>query len=107
MEPGTWIALGAMLVAAIAMLINLTKAIRERRAEDKQDAEKATKAGAERDSIAVHSAESALLLMERMLNQANVLTDKANARADQAEDRLKLCVDQYAVLQRDCHRKDS
>lgn len=86
-----------MLIAAFAMLINFWKAIRERRVEVRQDAEKATKAGAERDNIAVHSAEAALLLMEKMLNQANVAVEKLQQRLEAAECKYTKCAEELRL----------
>lgn len=88
MEPGTWIALGAMLVALGALVLNAWKAFRERRADVRRDREAATKAGAERDSIAVHSAEAALLLMEKMLQTATEREQKATARETAIQEKL-------------------
>lgn len=107
MEPATWISLGALTVAILGWLLNAYKAYRERRTEVEKERDGLTKVGAERDNIAVHSAEAALLLMEKMLNQSNASAEKASQRADQLELRLNDCVDKYAVLQRDCHREDS
>lgn len=81
MEPGTWIALGALLVAALGALFNIIKIVTERRFVVKKDREDASKAGAEKESIAVHSAESALLMMERLLNRCEAELAKYTGRS--------------------------
>lgn len=88
MEPGTWISLCAMLIALGALVLNAWKAFRERRADVRRDREAATKAGAERDSIAVHSAEAALLLMEKMLQTATQREQKATEREAALQEKL-------------------
>lgn len=98
MDPGTWIALGAMVVAAIAMLINFWKAVQERRATVAANRDQMTKAGAERDSIAVHSAEAALLLMEKMLNQSTTSAEKLQQRLEAAECQTAKCQQELQAL---------
>lgn len=91
MEPATWISLGAMLIALGVLFINAWKAFRERRAEIHKEIESLTKAGAERDNIAVHSAEGALLLMEKMLNTATLSETRQREQAVMFERRFQEC----------------
>lgn len=98
MEPGTWIALGAMVIAAIAMLINFWKAVQERRQTVRTNRDQVTKAGAERDSIAVHSAEAALLLMEKMLNQSAGSVEKLKQELEAAECKTAKCQQELRAL---------
>lgn len=76
------IALGALLVAALGALFNIYKIITERRSVVKNDREAAGKAGAEKESIAVHSAESALLMMERLLNRCEAQLARYTGRSE-------------------------
>lgn len=95
MEPATWISLGALAVAVLGWLLNAWKAVRERRAEVRAETERVRnmsvqdlKADAERDNIAVHSAESALLIMEKMLNAANAAAEKADCKYAKCAEQL-------------------
>ena len=105
MEPATWISLGALTIAVLGWLLNAWKAFRERRAEVQAESERiksmsATelKADAERGNIAVHSAEAALLLMEKMLNQSNANAEKLQQRLDASECKTAKCLEELRAL---------
>lgn len=92
MEPGTWIALGAVLVAFGALALNYVRDRRERRSTQRVAGAAAVKAVAERDSLAMHSAEQALHMMEKMMQTAVASEDRLKRQADLIEQKFNECV---------------
>lgn len=83
MEPGTWIALGAMLVSLFAAAIKYIDRAQQKRKEKLELAKKQAHIDVERDSIVVRGAEGALLLMEKTLKTAN---EECQKRIDELEE---------------------
>lgn len=76
MEPGTWIALGAMLVSLFVAGIKYIDRLQAKRKERIELAKKQSHTDVERDSIVVRGAEGALLLMEKTMNASNAECQK-------------------------------
>lgn len=85
MELSVVIAGLSMLIAAVVGFVTLIRYLNERRTEKRELREQATKAKAERDSIAVKGAENALLVMERMLKLSSESEEKLRCKVIELE----------------------
>ena len=83
MEPGTWIALGAMLVSLFVAAVKYIDRLQAKRKEKIELAKKQSHVDVERDSIVVRGAEGALLLMEKTMNASSAECQK---RIDELEE---------------------
>lgn len=86
MEPTTWIALGALVVSALGITFQSYKFIQDLRERARRSSEDATKAGAERDSIAVKTAEGTLLIMKGMLDVTKASESELRQRVTELEE---------------------
>ena len=87
MEPGTIIALGAMLISLFGALFKYIDRRRQHTKEHNEDVKRY--ADVERDSIVVRGAEGALLLMEKTLKTANEECEKRINELEEENEALK------------------
>jgi hypothetical protein len=90
MEPTAIAALGALFISTLGMIFQSYKFIQELRERAKLSKEDATKAEAERDSIAVKNSEGTLLMMKGMLDVFKASDKELRTRVKELEDRERL-----------------
>lgn len=89
MEPGTWIALGAMLISLFVAGVKYVDRLQSKRKESIEIAKKQSHIDVERDSIVVRGAEGALLLMEKTMNASSAECEKRIAEVEEENEELR------------------
>jgi hypothetical protein len=88
-EPGTWIALGAMLISLFVAGVKYVDRLQSKRKEKLELAKKQSHIDVERDSIVVRGAEGALLLMEKTMNASNAECEKRIGELEEENEDLR------------------
>lgn len=89
MEPGTYIALGAMLISLFAAGVKYIDRMQVKRREKLELAKKQSHVDVERDSIVVRGAEGALLLMEKTMNASSAECQKRITELEEENEDLR------------------
>lgn len=106
MEPGTAIAIGSLLVAAIAVLINFVKWRREEKDKDESELGTTIRSEIEKSSLSITGAQGAVELMQRMLDVAATSESKLQIKVTQQAIRIE-ALEAENETQRKCIREQN
>lgn len=100
MDPATWISLGAMLIAGLAVVLNIIKALRDKRAKDFRGSSEYIRAQTETKLGSIEAAERVIVMYSEALKQLQKEIHTQNQEIEELKREVEKLQHQNEELQR-------